>query len=242
MQITNRIFSKSFFTLILLFSILFIIVGFQFGIFRKWKNMLYNQRTVEDVVKELESRVDSVFMPIFQENNIPYPPDNLVLLGLKEEQVLEVWTLVNEKPVLLKAFPFTTNSGTVGPKLKRGDGQIPEGIYKVVGFNPNSSYHLSLKINYPNEFDLKKAKEENRLDPGDNIFIHGKDKSIGCVAIGDESIEELFVLAAKSNRENITVYLLPYDLRVKAFKKCDTCPSWIKELYLDLKIKVNLFK
>jgi hypothetical protein len=75
-----------------------------------------------------------------------------------------------------------------------------------------------------------------------NIFIHGKDKSIGCVAIGDESIEELFVLAAKSNRENITVYLLPYDLRVKAFKKCDTCPSWIKELYLDLKIKVNLFK
>lgn len=242
MQITNRIFSKSFFTLILLFSLLFIIVGYQFGIFHKWKNMLYSQRTVEEVVTELESRVDSVYLPIFQKNNIPYPPENLILLGLKEEQILEVWTQVNDKPFLLKSYPFTTNSGIEGPKLKRGDGQIPEGIYKVIGFNPNSSYHLSLKINYPNEFDLKKAKEENRLDPGDNIFIHGKDKSIGCVAIGDEGIEELFVLAAKSNRENITVYLLPYDFRVKAFKKCVTCPSWTKELYLDLKIKVNLFK
>ena len=71
---------------------------------------------------------------------------------------------------------------------------MPEGVYRIVALNPNSSYHLSMKLDYPTEFDLSKARAEGRTRPGSDIFIHGKAVSIGCVAVGDDAIEEIFVL------------------------------------------------
>ncbi len=202
---------------------------------------ILGKKTVDDIVKNHENKVDSIFIPIFQKNNIVYPPKNLTLLGFKTEKILEVWTASEKNPVLLKKYQFTTTSGKIGPKLIRGDGQIPEGFYKIESFNPNSAFYLSLKINYPNEFDLEKAKQDNRNDPGDNIFIHGKDRSIGCIAIGDAAIEELFVLAAKTPRNKIDVIIFPYDMRDSKKIVCNHCPVWIDEVYKRLKLASQEF-
>lgn len=226
----------------LVFIVSILLYGFGFWIYKmnlfsKFYYLASGKKTVEDIVIQYEKKVDSIFLPIFEKNNIPYPPENLTLIGFKEEQVLEVWTVANGKPYFLKKYLFTTTSGKQGPKLIRGDGQIPEGFYKVEAFNPNSAFHLSLKINYPNEFDLEKAKADNRDDPGDNIFIHGKDKSIGCIAIGNEAIEELFVLAAKTPRTRLDVILFPYDMRnTKVIRNCESCPKWTVELYKRLEV------
>ena len=127
---------------------------------------------------------------------------------------------------------MTTNSGVSGPKLREGDRQIPEGFYSVIGLNPNSRFHLSMKIDYPNPFDLKMAKKEGRENPGTNIFIHGKAASIGCVAIGDKNIEELFVLTALTGKDSVKVKIYPNDIRNGGtFANCKVCPDWLPRLY-----------
>lgn len=87
-------------------------------------------------------------------------------------------------------------SGGPGPKLREGDLQVPEGVYRLTAFNPNSSYHLSLRVDYPNAEDRAAedravARSDRRTSLGGDIFIHGKAVSIGCLAIGDPGIEEL---------------------------------------------------
>ena len=89
-----------------------------------------------------------------------------------------------------------------------------------------------MKINYPNNFDKKKANIDGRTNLGGNIFFHGKDVSIGCIVIGDQAIEELFYLVAKVNKENVRVIISPYDLRkrevkVHVYKNLE----WLDELY-----------
>ncbi|MBP7283895.1 MAG: L,D-transpeptidase family protein [Leptospiraceae bacterium] len=241
MKIKIVIIVKVFFVSILLYGLGVLI--YKKNLIPRIYYLIIGKKTVDDIVKEKENKIDSIFIPIFKKDNIVYPPENLTLVAFKEEQVLEVWTLSQGRPVLIKKYPFTTTSGKMGPKLFRGDGQIPEGFYKIEALNPNSAFYLSLKINYPNEFDLEKAKEDNRNDPGDNIFIHGKDKSIGCIAIGDEAIEELFVLAAKTPRNRLDVVLFPYNMKnSKSIKYCNNCPKWTRELYLRLNAVSQEFK
>jgi murein L,D-transpeptidase YafK len=89
----------------------------------------------------------------------------LQILGFKTEQHLEVWaTNHSGQQERLANFPFTGYSGQLGPKLREGDGQIPEGIYTIEYLNPNSNYHLSMKINYPNAFDQKKGSKTGGID------------------------------------------------------------------------------
>jgi murein L,D-transpeptidase YafK len=91
---------------------------------------------------------------------------------------------------------------------------------------------LSMKINYPNEFDLFHAWEEGRADPGSDIFIHGKAASIGCLAMGDEAIEELFVLTAQVGTENVKVVIAPHDPRVYPLEAVSAeLPEWTSALY-----------
>ena len=82
-------------------------------------------------------------------------------------------------------------SGRLGPKLKEGDRQVPEGLYRVESLNPNSRYHLSLRVNYPNEQDKSYGRLDGRNNLGTDIMIHGKDCSIGCLAMGDPSCDFL---------------------------------------------------
>jgi hypothetical protein len=109
--------------------------------------------------------------------------------------VLELWT-EDTAARLVHRYPVLAASGALGPKLRQGDLQVPEGVYRVLWLNPNSSYHLSMKLDYPNAFDREHARRDRRTDLGGDIFVHGRAVSIGCVALGDPAIEELFVLAA----------------------------------------------
>ncbi|MFN0199917.1 MAG: murein L,D-transpeptidase family protein, partial [Bacteroidia bacterium] len=77
------------------------------------------------------------------------------LRAFKQEKVLEVWAKKEGNPYqLLKTYPICAASGELGPKKREGDKQVPEGLYEIVAFNPESKYHLSLRLNYPNEYDL----------------------------------------------------------------------------------------
>jgi len=169
-------------------------------------------------------------------------PKNLTLIGLKHEKVLEVWTKKNGNPIHVVDYPFTAFSGILGPKFKEGDQQIPEGIYGISYLNPNSKYHLSMRVNYPNAFDKKMAQKEKRTNLGGDIMIHGSNKTVGCIPIGDDKIEELYFLAEKVGIANIKVILAPVDFRrmeVKITKK--NKHPWLKELYAQIKKEMKPF-
>ena len=155
-------------------------------------------------------------------------------LVIKKDRELQVYAANKDKtPVFIRSYPLRAKSGKLGPKLREGDFQIPEGIYKITSLNPNSRYHLSMRINYPNNFDLEKAKADGRDNPGRDIFIHGKAASIGCVSIGDEPIEELFVLSENTGLDKIKVVICPVDFRKEQIPEeiKAQLPNWIDQLY-----------
>ena len=109
----------------------------------------------------------------------------------KEEKTLEVWMLKGDKYARYKAFPICFYSGGLGPKLQEGDKQSPEGFYRVSasGMNPNSRYHLSFNLGYPNAYDRSYGRT------GSYLMVHGGCSSRGCYAMTDERIEEIYTLA-----------------------------------------------
>jgi murein L,D-transpeptidase YafK len=169
-------------------------------------------------------------------------PKKLTLIGLKNEQLLEVWGELNGKQVLIRIYPFTAFSGQLGPKLKEGDRQIPEGIYGISYLNPNSKFHLSMRVNYPNTFDKKMAKKEGRTNLGGDIMIHGSNRTIGCIPIGDDKIEELYFLAEKVGIENIKVIISPIDFRLTDVKIKSNKHPWMKKLYSHIKTSMLPYK
>lgn len=167
-------------------------------------------------------------------------PNKILLLGLKEEQLLQVYSLSeNGHYQLFKEYPFTAFSGKLGPKLKEGDKQIPEGVYKIEYLNPNSSYHLSMKVSYPNEFDKEKSTLGTISEMGGDIFIHGKAVTVGCIPIGDEAIEELFLLASHAIDNDIKVIISPRDFRTNPTEPSIDEIDWETELYAMIKLEMD---
>lgn len=112
---------------------------------------------------------------------------------------------------LLHAYPLAATSGTLGPKRRAGDYQVPEGFYEIDRFNPNSNFLLSLGLNYPNAADLALGEP----NPGGDIFIHGGAASIGCMPITDAGIEEVYLLASTARAAGqavIPVHIFPFPL------------------------------
>jgi murein L,D-transpeptidase YafK len=129
----------------------------------------------------------------------------LTILAYKSDKVLDVFydnTWVMHVPILAA-------SGGIGPKIKEGDRQVPEGIYTIDVLNPNSSYYLSMRISYPNETDRKRSQARGVTNLGGDIYIHGKAVSIGCIAIGDDKIEDLYFLANLAGLQNTKVVIAP---------------------------------
>lgn len=190
------------------------------------------QRTVDDILFDFGPYVRHQLDPHFKKAGLSYPPREITLLALKREKRLELWARNDGPYRYIRDYAIQAASGTSGPKLRQGDRQVPEGIYRIVGFNPNSNYHLSMKLNYPNEFDQYHADMEGRANPGSDIFIHGRAVSIGCLAMGDEAIEQLFVLASLTGRENIRVVIAPHDPRILPLNpNAPYLPEWTPELY-----------
>lgn len=143
--------------------------------------------------------------------NLTWPMTPIFLRGLKQEKQLEVWVYCQRSSeyVLFKSYPIRNFSGTVGPKRKQGDKQVPEGVYFIDRFNPRSQFHLSLGINYPNASDRIRGEAGNL---GGDIFIHGSIYSIGCLAMTDALIKEIYTIADQARsagQRQIPVHLFP---------------------------------
>jgi len=143
--------------------------------------------------------------------NIDLDKINIYLRAFKSEGILEVWAKnkSDEKFQRVYEFAICQPSGSLGPKRKQGDYQVPEGFYHINRFNPVSSFHLSVGINYPNKSDkiLSDAKR-----PGGDIFIHGTCMTVGCLPMTDDIIKELYILCveSKNNGQNkIPVTIFP---------------------------------
>ena len=158
----------------------------------------------------------------------------LAILVFKSSKLMEVFydnTLVMNVPILAA-------SGGAGPKIKEGDCQVPEGIYKIDVLNPNSSYYLSMRISYPNETDRKRSKARGVTELGGDIYIHGKAASIGCLAIGDDKIEDLYFLANRADLKKTKVVIAPAP-KVDYEKIND---KEIKQLYQSVYAQIDLIK
>jgi hypothetical protein len=201
-------------------------------------------KTVADRLNEFGLVVHGRLERRFREIGLAYPPKKLVLVGLKQERQLELWVSDGSPEFrFLKSYPILAASGTIGPKLKEGDRQVPEGLYKIQSLNPNSGFHLALRVNYPNAFDQEQARRNGRTNLGSDIMIHGGAASIGCLAMGDQAAEDLFVLAAETGVKNISVILSPIDFRLRDLPP-DSLPvaNWSLELYANIRNALSSLK
>ena len=169
-------------------------------------SQLRNER-VQVAYHEKEGLVKSYFT----EKKISYNDFKLFIRAFKKEQQLEVWVAEKQKKTytLLHTYAVCASSGILGPKRKEGDQQVPEGVYSINHFNPQSKFHLSLGLNYPNESDLVLSDKSH---PGSDIYIHGDCVTIGCLPLTDEKIKELYVMAVEAydhGQENIPVHIFP---------------------------------
>lgn len=190
---------------------------------------------------------------LFKEKNLKYEGFTLFIRGFKKEKKLEIWVKESGKEnySLLTEYDFCATSGTLGPKRREGDGQIPEGIYSINHFNPLSNFHLSLGINYPNKSDRVFA---DKVHPGSAIYIHGNCVTIGCIPITDDKIKELYILGveAKNNgQDEIPVHIFPTKLtepNLQLIKKTtpesETQALWtnLKDIYTDFESEHKLRK
>ncbi|MEE9451298.1 MAG: L,D-transpeptidase family protein [Gammaproteobacteria bacterium] len=194
------------------------------------------EQATKQVVRQYGQETAKDLQPYFQRANIAYPPKEIALLTFKKEQKLELWAQDNMKTWrMIRTYPFTASSGTLGPKLAEGDYQIPEGIYRINHINPFSSYHLSMMVDYPNEFDRQQAQKEGRTQLGGEVFIHGNALSVGCIALGDKAAGELFVLVDQVGKHNTQLIIAPNDLRKdKPKTSLRNQPAWVPELYAQI--------
>lgn len=154
----------------------------------------------------------------FEQMKLTWPPQSIYIRAFKFDRQLEIWVKSEssgESYKLFKTYKICMQSGTMGPKRMQGDYQVPEGFYHINEFNPNSNYHLSLGLNYPNASDRILS---DSLRPGNAIYIHGNCVSTGCIAINDAPIEELYFItsvARNQGQEFIPVHVFPVRYNVK---------------------------
>ena len=131
----------------------------------------------------------------------------------KDPGTLEVWVESNEKKfVHFKSYEICTFSGDLGPKLKEGDNQSPEGFYFVNAkrLNPWSQFHLSFNLGYPNKYDRYHGRT------GSALMVHGNCVSIGCYAMTDQYINEIYALASaalNSRQDFFRVHVFPFEMK-----------------------------
>lgn len=135
----------------------------------------------------------------------------------KESHELELWVKREDSYALFKTYPIACFSGTLGPKLMEGDKQAPEGFYTVspAQMNPNSMFHLSFNIGYPNRYDIAHHRT------GSAIMVHGDIVSIGCFAMTDRTIEEIYTIAdhaLNAGQPFFPVHIYPFRMTAENLK------------------------
>lgn len=177
-------------------------------------NFIDYQRSFPRISDALKRKQDTL-MKQFKEKNLEWPARNIYIRSFKYDSQLEVWVKYRnqEKYKLFKTYKVCALAGSLGPKRMQGDYQVPEGFYYINEFNPKSNYYLSLGLNYPNSADRILG---DSLQPGGDIYIHGKCVTTGCIPIMDQQIEELYILAAMAKSQGqdfIPVHIFPIDFK-----------------------------
>jgi len=157
----------------------------------------------------------------------------------KRESLLELWLETDDGTfVLFKSYPICAWSGTLGPKLKEGDKQAPEGFYRVTlrQLNPNSRHRLAFNIGYPNAYDQFHGRT------GSAIMVHGGCSSVGCFAMTDAQIEEIYPIveaALRGGQSAMDVAIFPFRMTETALQR-EAGSAWI-EFWRNLKQGADLF-
>jgi murein L,D-transpeptidase YafK len=170
----------------------------------------------------------------------------IYLRVFKTEKIIELWAKNTNDSVFIpiKNFPICDLSGSVGPKRRYRDLQVPEGFYHISELNPYSRYYLSMEINYPNASDSIRGVHGHL---GNEIFIHGSCISSGCLAMTDDKIKELFVYcidAYDSGQKDIYLSIYPTQLTDANYLALKSRYSKDKDkisLWADLKKSYDLF-
>lgn len=186
-------------------------------------NLSYSGRSFIDYQKTFKRPNDAAnkkeanLKTLFELKGLNWPAKFMYIRSFKYDSQLEVWVKnsVQDEYKLLKIYKVCALAGALGPKRFEGDYQVPEGFYYIDRFNPNSSYYLSLGLNYPNASDRILG---DPAKPGGDIFIHGGCATVGCIPILDDQIAELYILAANAKsagQDFIPVHIFPikYDVQ-----------------------------
>lgn len=198
------------------------------------------RKSIDDRLVEFRAPVEARLRADVERAGLAYPPRRLALLAFKDAKRLELYgtdvPTGDAAPAwrFIRAYPILAASGGPGPKLAKGDGQVPEGVYGIESLNPNSRYHLALRVSYPNYDDRARALADGRAHLGGDIMIHGSNASIGCLAMGDQTAEDLFVLAALAGIEHVRVIIAPSDPRMSKLATREGSPPWVAALYIQL--------
>jgi murein L,D-transpeptidase YafK len=156
--------------------------------------------------------------------------DPIFIRIFKESRELELW--LRQKNTarfqLWKTYPVAAMSGRLGPKLAEGDGQAPEGFYEVNAnaLNPESEFHLSFNVGYPNAFDTVNERT------GSWIMVHGGSASVGCFAMTDPVVEEIYLIAEaalKNGQQTFAVHVFPFRMtedRMREAAVSEWLPFW----------------
>jgi murein L,D-transpeptidase YafK len=158
---------------------------------------LARERTWPELVKALEEKGMRAGAPVF-------------FRIFKESKELEAWVRKDGKFELFNIYPVCNYGGQgIGPKLQQGDGMAPEGFYTVARgqMNPQSKYHLAFNLGYPNAFDRWHKRT------GSALMVHGECVSIGCYAITNPCIEEIYTLADAAlagGQRAFSVHVFPF--------------------------------
>lgn len=199
-----------------------------------------NQNTwnlIESTIQKIEDRV-LLRCPEFKNAARIDSSRKFVLFVFKKEQIVLLLSC-DPTPGFIRCYPFVASSGTLGPKRIEGDLQIPEGFYRPLRLNPQSKFYLSVKLNYPNALDEAAAEFYGISYPGSDIFIHGPDRSQGCISISNEAIEDIFWLIHKAGIENFEVLIAPStQLHSNGFEGLENYPAYYDEMYKLLYNKV----
>jgi murein L,D-transpeptidase YafK len=165
----------------------------------------------ERVKKAEEARTGTV-KKLFSDAGVTYPPAELLFRTFKKEKELEVWATSEKGGAMTRVatYEVCSMSGDLGPKRAEGDMQVPEGFYTIPYYWHLSNYHLEMNVGYPNASD----KVLGSTQPGGAIMIHGSCASIGCIAMGDERVEELWVMTTAfhtphSTERRVNVHIFP---------------------------------
>ncbi|MEN8198654.1 MAG: murein L,D-transpeptidase family protein [Thermodesulfobacteriota bacterium] len=167
---------------------------------------IYSSAKSEDAYQRVAAKLDSKM----EEKGCSLG-DPVYIRIFKKEKRLEVWLRKGLTYTFFKSYSICHHSGELGPKLKEGDKQSPEGFYSVGArqLNPNSDYHLSFNLGFPNEYDRSHRRT------GSLLMVHGRCSSAGCFAMTNFRMDEIYAIvesAIIAGQHQVPVHIFPFKM------------------------------